>query len=80
LDNEFDGNCARETQGHADGDLFAWLDDRAGEDSVDADGGKEECDSSEAGDEAHAETALAERLRNTGLHEFALLIVLAASC
>jgi hypothetical protein len=49
LDNEFDGTCARGTQGDADGDLFAALDDGVGGDSVDADGGKEECDSSEAG-------------------------------
>jgi hypothetical protein len=69
-----------EPRGHADGDLFAALDDGEGEDSVDADGGKEECDCSEAGDEAQGEKALAERSLNIGLHEFALLIVLAASC
>src|ERR1700721_309944 len=69
MDDELDGSCARGTQGHADGDLFAALDDGVGEDSIDADAGKQECDRSEAGDQTQGKTALAERLRNTGLHE-----------
>ena len=67
-DDEAEQSAAGCAEREADAHLLGALRDRVGEDAVDADGGEDDGERSEAGDEQHDEAALGYQARDALIH------------